>query len=373
MIPETSAAVLLDPASQSNPAQPASPNPLENGEWKRLVAKFTIPNKWRATAQLLNTFVPFIGCWIGLYFTVNTNLWLTALLIIIAAGLLVRIFIISHDCGHGSFFKSRRANAITGFISGMLTFTPYLHWRWEHALHHATSGDLDRRGVGDIWTLTVEEYLASSWKRRLAYRFMRNPFVLFGVGPLYLFLIQMRIPNKKANRPERNSVWHMNLALALYMVTMSRIFGWQHYLLLQLCLTFLSGLCGVWMFYVQHQFEDVYWERREDWDFATAALHGSSFYKLPKVLQWFTGNIGFHHIHHLSSRIPNYHLESCHQSHELFRSVPPLTFWPSLKSLTFRLFDESARKLVSFRQIRHLPRRPQQPGNDDANGTPASA
>lgn len=351
-------------------SSPASSDPLKNGEWKKIVAKFTVPDRGRAVWQMVNTLVPFFACWAAMYFTVHTSLLLTSLLVVLAGLLSVRIFIIFHDCGHGSFLKSRTANDTIGFICGMLTFTPYFHWRWEHALHHATSGDLDRRGVGDIWTLTVDEYLASSRLKRLAYRFMRNPIVLFGIGPLYLFLIQMRIPSKKASRRDRNSVWFMNAAIVAYMVAMSFIFGWKTYLLLQLCVTTVAGVSGVWMFYVQHQYEDVYWERKEEWDFATAAMHGSSFYKLPKILQWFTGNIGFHHIHHLSSRIPNYNLERCHKSHPLFSTVEPLTFWKSLKSLTFRLFDESQRKLVSFRQIRHLPRKPKQ---DTSGGTPASA
>ncbi len=358
------------PPSPSAASAPDEANPLKNGEWKKIVAKFTVPNRWRATFQLLNTLVPFFACWVAMYFTVHTSWMLTSLLIVLAGSLSVRVFIIFHDCGHGSFFKSRKVNDVVGFICGILTFTPYLHWRWEHALHHASSGDLDRRGVGDIWTMTVEEYLSASRGKRLAYRFMRNPIILFGIGPLYLFLVQMRIPSKKASRRDRNSVWYMNIAIALWMILMGSIFGWKNYLILQVSVTLIAGIAGVWMFYVQHQYEDVYWERREEWDFATAALHGSSFYKLPKILQWFTGNIGFHHIHHLSSRIPNYYLESCHKSHPLFSTVKPLTFWTSLKSLTFRLFDESQRKLVSFRQIRHLPRKP---GHGPTGGTPASA
>ena len=327
-------------------------------EWKSLVAKFQIPSRWRAIVQLVDTLLPYALLWVLMYFTMSVSWWLTIPLAMVAGGLLVRIFIIFHDCGHGSFFKSRRANDITGFICGVLNFTPYVHWRWEHSLHHASSGDLDRRGVGDIWTMTVDEYLASSRGKRLAYRLVRNPFFLLVIGPLYLFLVQMRIPSPRATARERKSVHVMNLAVLLMVSSMVWIFGWKQYLLIQLIVTMTAGAAGVWLFYVQHQFEDVYWERREEWDFATAALHGSSFYKLPKVLQWFSGNIGFHHIHHLSSRIPNYNLERCHKSHPLFSSVKPLTVTSSLKSLTFRLWDEPKRRLVSFRQIRHLPRIP---------------
>ncbi len=371
MITETLESPTAVAAQASAPSPTTSSDPLKNGEWKKIVSKFTVPSRGRATWQLVNTLVPFIACWVAMYFTVEKSLLLTALFVLLAGALSVRVFIIFHDCGHGSFFKSRKVNDVVGFICGVFTFTPYLHWRWEHALHHASSGDLDRRGVGDIWTMTVDEYLSASRGKRLAYRFMRNPIILFGLGPLYLFLVQMRIPSKKASRRDRNSVWYMNIAIALFMILMGTLFGWKHYLLLQVGVTLIAGISGVWMFYVQHQYEDVYWEHNDNWDFATAALHGSSFYKLPRILQWFTGNIGFHHIHHLSSRIPNYHLERCHKSHPLFSTVEPLTFWKSLKSLTFRLFDESQRKLVSFRHIRHLPRKPK--SQDTTGGTPASA
>jgi omega-6 fatty acid desaturase (delta-12 desaturase) len=264
---------------------------------------------------------------------------------------LVRIFIIFHDCGHGSFFKSRNANDILGFVTGVLTFTPYHHWRWEHAAHHATSGDLDRRGLGDIWTLTVQEYLESSRWQRFAYRLARNPIVLFVVAPLFLFMIKHRLPKAKASPRERHSVYWMNLAVLGMAAALSAIFGIKAYLTIQLTILMVAGSTGFWLFYVQHQFEGVYWERGEEWDYTAAALQGSSFYKLPKILQWFTGNIGYHHIHHLSSRIPNYNLESCHKAHPLFQSVKPVTLFSSLKSFTFRLWDEQRRKLVGYGQL----------------------
>jgi omega-6 fatty acid desaturase (delta-12 desaturase) len=275
-------------------------------------------------------------------------------LAVLAAGFLVRIFIISHDCGHGSFFPSQRANDILGFITGALTFTPYYHWRWEHALHHASSGDLDRRGSGDVWTLTVQEYLEAPRWKRFAYRLARNPVVLFGLAPLFLFIIKMRIPAAKAPRRERHSVAWTNLAIVGLGAASSLIFGLKAYLLLQLLIIMMSGTVGVWLFYVQHQFEGVYWDRSAEWDYTTAALKGSSFYKLPKVLQWFSGNIGFHHVHHLSPRIPNYHLEKCHQAEPLFQTVKPVTFFASFKSLTFRLWDEQRQKLVGYRALRAL-------------------
>jgi omega-6 fatty acid desaturase (delta-12 desaturase) len=291
-----------------------------------------------------------------MYLSLSVSWWLTFPLALLAGGLLVRVFIIFHDCGHGSFFKSRVANDVTGFIAGLLTFTPYYHWRWEHSLHHASSGDLDRRGTGDIWTMTVQEYLESSRWRRFAYRLARNPLILFVIAPVFLFAIRERFPSPSANTRERHSVWLMNTALFAMVVSLSLIFGWKEYLLIQLTIMVFSGAIGVWMFYVQHQFEGTYWERGEAWEYTAAALQGSSFYRLPRLLQWFTGNIGFHHIHHLSPRIPNYNLERCHRSNPLFEQVQAVTMLTSLKSLTFHLWDEQKRRLVSFGQIRHLPR-----------------
>jgi omega-6 fatty acid desaturase (delta-12 desaturase) len=268
----------------------------------------------------------------------------------------VRIFIIFHDCGHGSYFRSRTANNVVGFITGMLTFTPFYHWRWEHAIHHASAGHLDKRGVGDIWTLTVEEYLQSPGWRRVAYRLARNPFILFLIAPLYIFLFGQRFPSPNANNRERRSVGWMNLAILGMVIGLCAIFGVEAYLLILLMTWGVAGTAGVWLFYVQHQFEGVYWERGEDWDYTAAALEGSSFYKLPKVLQWFSGNIGFHHIHHLSSRIPNYNLERCHKADPLFQQVEPVTLFASLKSLRFRLWDEERGRLVGFRHLRQLRR-----------------
>jgi omega-6 fatty acid desaturase (delta-12 desaturase) len=273
----------------------------------------------------------------------------------------VRVFIISHDCGHGSFFSSAKANDVLGFITGVLTFTPYYHWRWEHALHHATSGDLDRRGTGDVWTLTVQEYLEASRWKRFAYRLARNPVILFGVAPFFLFLIQQRFPSAKAAQRERHSVAWTNLAIVGLGAALGWAFGFKAYVLLQLLVIMTAGSAGVWLFYVQHQFEGVYWERSSGWDYSTAALKGSSFYKLPKVLQWFSGNIGFHHIHHLSPRIPNYNLEKCHRAEPLFQTVKPVTLLSSLKSFTFRLWDEQQRKLVGYGALKRFRRQPLRP------------
>jgi omega-6 fatty acid desaturase (delta-12 desaturase) len=320
--------------------------------WKAIVARYQKPVFWRATWQVVNTIGSYVLLWILMYFSLTISWWLTIPLALLAGGLLVRVFIIFHDCGHGSFFESRMANDFWGFVCGTLTFTPYYHWRWEHSLHHATAADLDRRGAGDIWTMTVQEYLMASRWKRFAYRLARNPFILFILAPLYLFLVRQRTPSPKANRREHQSVWWMNLAIVVMACIMSAIFGIVPYLIIQLTCLAVAGSAGLWLFYVQHQFEDVYWERRDAWDYTAAALQGSSFYKLPKLLQWFSGNIGFHHIHHLSPRIPNYNLERCHQSDPLFHSVKPITLIASLKSLFLRLWDESEHKLVGFRHLR---------------------
>ncbi len=321
--------------------------------WKRIVKRYQEPSAKRAIWQVINTCVPYAGLWCLMYFTLSVSWWLTVPLAVLAGAILVRAFIIFHDCGHGSFFRSAKANHILGAITGVLTFTPYFHWRWEHAIHHSSSGDLDRRGTGDVWTLTVQEYLESSRWKRFAYRLARNPVVLFIIAPLFLFLIQQRVPSPKAPVRERYSVYGTNLALGTIAAVMIAIFGLKAYLVIQLTILITAGAAGVWLFYVQHQFEGVYWERTEDWDYAEAALKGSSFYKLPRILQWFSGNIGFHHIHHLSPRIPNYNLEKCHRAEPLFQTVKPVTFFASFKSLTFRLWDEQRRRLVGFGVLRH--------------------
>tara|TARA_B110000037_G_scaffold218425_1_gene281406 strand:- start:79 stop:1116 length:1038 start_codon:yes stop_codon:yes gene_type:complete len=319
--------------------------------WKSLVAKYQKPNALRASWQLINTLGAYAVVLAAIYFTLGTSLWLTSGLIVIGGGLVVRIFTISHDCGHGSFFASKRANSIVGFITGVLSLTPYQHWRWEHARHHATSGDLDRRGMGDVWVMTVQEFLDATPWTRFCYRVARHPVALLVAGPLFLFLINNRYTTKGAGNVERLSIYGTNLCILLLAVGMSWLVGFQTYLWIHLAIIMVSGSSGVWLFYVQHQFEDVYWERGKKWDFLSAALGGSSFYKLPRVLQWFSGNIGFHHIHHLSARIPNYNLEACHNSDPLFHQVKPLTFRDSIRCFGYHLLDEEAGKMISFRQF----------------------
>lgn len=325
--------------------------PAKKHAWKALVAKFQKPNPKRAIGQLLDTVGLYAVTWVALYYTQGISFLLTLVLVLLGAGLVVRTFIISHDCGHGSFFASKRANSIVGFVTGVLSFTPYQHWRWEHARHHATSGDLDKRGMGDVWTMTVEEYKVASGWTRFWYRMNRNPFVLLVGGPLFLVLVNNRFATKGAGKVERLSIHGTNLCILLVGIGMSWVFGFQTYLLLQSCILLASGMAGVWLFYVQHQFEDVYWGRGDEWDFVSAALQGSSFYRLPRPLQWFSGNIGFHHIHHLSARIPNYNLEACHNSDPLFQKVKAIGFRDSLRCFGYHLWDESEGKLISFRQL----------------------
>jgi omega-6 fatty acid desaturase (delta-12 desaturase) len=333
------------PTTNSTPPSPALPDP---SVWKKIVAEYQQPVLWRALWQMVNTLVPYAALWYAMYLTSHISWWLTAPLAVLAGAFLVRVFIIFHDCGHGSFFKSTRANTIVGFFTGVLTFTPYHLWRWEHALHHSTSGDLDRRGTGDVWTLTVQEYLEASVWKKFSYRLARNPIVLFVIAPFYLFLIEQRLCSKKAGNRERWSLYATNATLLAVAVALSFVFGLKTYLIIQCTAVMVAGSAGIWLFYVQHQFEGVYWERQQEWDYTMAAIKGSSFYKLPRILQWFSGNIGFHHVHHLSARIPNYNLERCHNADPLFHQVKPVTLRSSMKSFTFRLWDEQQRKLVGY-------------------------
>jgi acyl-lipid omega-6 desaturase (Delta-12 desaturase) len=322
---------------------------------REIVATFQTPSVSKATWQLMNSVVPYVLLWVAMVHVLAVSYWLMLPLALVAAGFLARIFIIFHDCGHASFFKSKRANQVTGTIAAFLNLTPYGHWRWQHAVHHGTSGDLDRRGSGDIWTLTVEEYLESTRWKRLAYRLARNPVVLFAIAPLYIFVVHHRFAASEAPARERQSVRRTNWALLALALLMSAGIGWRAFLLIQLTVSAFAGALGLWLFYVQHQFEGAYWVRGKDWDYTAAALRGSSFYKLPKILQWFTGNIGFHHIHHLSPRIANYHLERCHEADPYFKRIKPVTLLASFKSLTFRLWDERRQRFVGFRQLKMAP------------------
>ncbi len=322
--------------------------------WKAVVATYQRPSLWRSIFQIVNSVVPYAALWFLMDKCLAFSGWLIAPLAILAAGFLARIFIIHHDCGHGSFFKSRIANDVVGFITGVLTFTPYQYWRFEHAVHHAGSGDLDRRDLGSVWTMTVEEYLAAPWWKQCAYRVMRNPVVLLLVAPSVLFLVSHRFASARASKRDRYSVYWTNLAILATAGGLSLMMGLKAYLVIQLSVITVASAAGVWLFYVQHQFEGVNWQRHGEWDYTTAALEGSSFYKLPRILQWFSGNIGFHHIHHLNPRIPNYNLEKCHNKGSMFQQVKAITLRSSLKSLSLHLWDESSQTLVGYGYLRTL-------------------
>lgn len=325
------------------------PAPAKGLPWKQAVKDYQQSDLRVSLWQMLNTIGPYFILWYLAYRSLEVHYVLTLIIAFVAGMFAFRTFIIFHDCGHGSFFKSQRANDIVGILTGIITFTPYYAWRHSHAVHHASSGDLDRRGVGDVWTLTREEFETLPRWKRLAYRLYRNPFVIFVVGPTIDFVVLQRLPSVNASEKprEKNSVHITNLILLGIFLGMGFTIGFHEYIAVQLPIIAFASSMGVWFFYVQHQFEDAYWERHENWDFASAALHGSSYYELPKLLQWFSGNIGFHHIHHLSPRIPNYKLEECHKTHEIFQ-VEPLTLKTSLKSLHIRLYDEDRHKMIGY-------------------------
>lgn len=302
--------------------------------------------------QMLNTFVPFFLMWILAYQSLKISYALTLIFSLVAAGFLVRIFIIFHDCCHYSFFKNRRANDIVGTITGVMTLFPYRQWQHDHSVHHATSSNLDKRGTGDIWMLTVAEYLESSTLTKIKYRLYRHPFVMFVLGPIYKFLIQNRFNRKGARKKERLNTYLTNALLVAIIVVLCMLLGWQSFLIIQGTIFMISGAAGIWLFYVQHTFEDSYFEEDDHWEYVRAAVEGSSFYKLPKPLQWLTGNIGYHHVHHLSPRIPNYKLEAAHENTPPLQNVPTVTLSTSLESLKFHLWDEDKKNFVGFREIK---------------------
>lgn len=322
--------------------------------WRQAIAPFERPSIARSVWQLANSIIPFFLAWYLAYLSLSISYLLTLVLAVVAAGFMVRIFILFHDCCHGSFFANRTANDIVGTLTGILTFSPYRQWRYSHNVHHATSGNLDKHGLGDIWTVTVEEYLAFPPLKRLGYRLYRNPLIMFGIGPAFIFLIQYRFNRRGAGTKERVNTYIINAGIVASIALLCWAIGWKAFLMVQLPVFLIAGAAGVWLFYVQHQFEGAYFEKQENWDYVQAALQGSSFYRLPKVLQWFTGSIGFHHIHHLSPRVPNYLLEKAHSENEMFQAIEAVTLWTSLRSLGFRIWDEDRKKLVSFGYVRQF-------------------
>ena len=328
-------------------------------QWNKRLAPFKKSDARKATFQVLNTLIPFVGMWYLMLRSLEVSYWLTLLLAIPTAGLSIRLFIFQHDCGHGSFYSSQRWNNFLGSLLGVITFTPYHYWRRTHAVHHATAGNLDRRELGDVDTLTVNEYLARGFWQRLRYRLYRSPFVLFVLGPAHIFVVKHRFPwdAPMSWKKEWMSVWGCNLVYAGAMVLSYFTIGIDALLMVQLPITLIAGSIGVWLFYVQHQFEDTYWENQPHWDFAAAGLEGSSFYDLPAWLHWFTGNIGYHHLHHLSSRIPNYRLRDCVEHFPELQGNR-ISLRQSLGCIHLRLWDEESRRLVGFRHLRHLREAP---------------
>jgi omega-6 fatty acid desaturase (delta-12 desaturase) len=324
----------------------------ETPYWREALAPYSKPRLGRSLLDLATSVVPYIGLSVLMYFSLQVSYVLTLALAVPAAGFLLRTYIVFHDCTHGSLFQSKRANAWVGRTLGLLVFSPFAAWRHNHAIHHATAGDLERRGVGDVPTLTVAEYQARPWRGRLGYRLFRNPVVMFGFGWLFAMVILPRITSRSARPRIRRSIIGTDIALVLFVGGLCWLIGWQSYLLVQVPTAMIAGSIGVWLFYVQHQFEDTYWQSSESWSYADAALQGSSYLKLPKVLQFFTANIGLHHVHHLTARIPNSNLPAAHDATPICQDVPTLSLWDGLRTVRLKLWDEQSGRLVTFAEAR---------------------
>jgi acyl-lipid omega-6 desaturase (Delta-12 desaturase) len=316
--------------------------------WHSALAAYAKPCPRRGAVEVATSLVPYLALCSLMYVSLGVSPILTVALAIPAAGFLVRVFVVFHDCAHGSMFPSKRANARVGTIMGLFVLSPFRRWRHDHAVHHATSGDLDRRGVGDIITLTVAEYQARSPRGRLAYRVIRHPLVMFGLGPVFAMIVGPRIVARDARPRMRNSVLATDAVLVVVAGALCWLIGWEDFLIVWAPAALLAGSVGIWLFYVQHQFEDAYWQSGAEWSYDDAGLRGSSYLKLPKVLQFFTGSIGLHHVHHLNARIPNYNLQRAHDASLVFAGVPTLTLLDGLRAVRFKLWDEAAGRLVTF-------------------------
>jgi len=323
-------------------------SPSEAPAWKPVLDPYAQPHLGRSLLDLVTSVAPYLGLSALMYLSLDVSHILTLALALPAAGFLLRTYILFHDCAHGSFLPSKRANTWVGRALGLIVFAPFASWRHSHAVHHATAGDLDRRGVGDVPTLTVAEYRELPWRRRLGYRLFRNPAVMFGLGPIFAMVLQPRLTSRSARTRIRRSVMGTNVALLVVVGALCWLMGWREYLLVEVPPALLAGSAGVWLFYVQHQFEDTYWQSSGDWSYADAALRGSSYLKLPRLLQFFTGNIGLHHVHHLNARVPNYNLQRAHDENPIFHEVPTLSLWDGLCSVRLKLWDAERGRLVTF-------------------------
>jgi acyl-lipid omega-6 desaturase (Delta-12 desaturase) len=321
--------------------------------WNEGLAPYARPHLGRSLLDIATAVVPYLALSYLMVRALSVSYLLVLLIAIPASGFLLRTFIIFHDCTHGSFLPSKRANIWLGTVVGLFVYSPFTSWRHNHQVHHATSGDLDRRGTGDVMMWTVAEYQSHNWLGRLGYRVFRNPVVMFGFGPIWSLVLQPRIVRRGARARIQRSVIGTDVALAAVITGMCFLLGWQTFLLLQVPCVLMAGSAGVWLFYVQHQFEDAYWQTGGEWSYAAAALQGSSYLKLPKVLQFFSGNIGLHHVHHLSARVPNYNLQAAHDANPIFHDVPTLSLWDGLKAMRLKLYDEDSRRLMTFSQARH--------------------
>jgi acyl-lipid omega-6 desaturase (Delta-12 desaturase) len=320
--------------------------------WKGALDAYARPRLSRSMLDLATSVVPYLVLLAAMYVAVHVSILLTIGLAILASAFLTRTFIVFHDCTHGSFFATKRANSLVGNALGILVWLSFRSWQHEHAVHHATSGNLDRRGVGDITTLTIDEYRARSRWGRLGYRVFRNPFVMFGLGWLLVLVLKPRFVPRGASKRVRNSILTTNLTLALLIAAGCLTVGWRSVLIVQGLILLITGGVGIWLFYVQHQFEDAYWQAHDDWSYEAAALYGSSFLALPRVLHFFTGNIGYHHVHHLSARIPNYNLPAAHETTAQLQAVPRLSLREGLRATRLKLWDERQGRLVTFREAR---------------------
>ncbi len=338
----------MTPLLQTASLAPAAAQPY----WRPSVARHEQSSLRHSSLDVATSVFPYLALTVAMYLSLEVSVWITLALAIPAAGFLLRTFVVFHDCAHGSFLPTKRGNLWLGRLTALLVFQPFGNWRHNHAVHHGTAGDLDRRGTGDVQTLTVEEYMARSPRARLGYRLFRNPLVMFGLGPIWSLMIGPRLWSKGMRRRQRHSVIATNLVLALVIGAIVWLAGLDAWLLVQMPIAILAGTMGVFLFYVQHQFEDVYWQSAEDWDYADAALQGSSYLKLPKLFQFFSGNIGLHHVHHLSAKIPNYNLQRAHDENPIFHDVPVLSLRDGLRSIRLKLIDPASGRLLTWRQVK---------------------